>query len=62
VNADLRNRGVQRLLLRVRDKVRAVPLWFAVTRNLMRAVALRTAAAPAAALGRSLSRVCHAAP
>jgi hypothetical protein len=51
VNADLRNRGFQRLLLRGRDKVRAVLLWFAVAHNLMRAVALRAAAAKAAALG-----------
>ena len=33
VNADLRNRGVQRLMLRGRDKVRAVLLWFAVAHN-----------------------------
>jgi hypothetical protein len=51
VNADLRNRGFQRLLLRGRDKVRAVLLWFAVAHNLMRAVALRAAAAKAVALG-----------
>jgi transposase len=51
VNADLRNRGVQRLMLRGRDKVRAVLLWFAVAHNLIRAVALRAAAARAAALG-----------
>ena len=51
VNADLRNRGFQRLLLRGRDKVRAVLLWFAVAHNLMRAVALRAAAAKAAAVG-----------
>jgi hypothetical protein len=51
VNADLRNRGFQRLLLRGREKVRAVLLWFAVAHNLMRAVALRRAAAQAAAAG-----------
>jgi transposase len=51
VNADLRNRGLQRLMLRGRDKVRAALLWFAVAHNLMRAVALRAAAARAAALG-----------
>jgi transposase len=50
VNADLRNRGLQRLMLRGREKVRAVLLWFAVAHNLMRAVALRAAAARAAAL------------
>jgi transposase len=51
VNADLRNRGLQRLMLRGRDKVRAVLLWFAVAHNLTRAMALRAAAARAAALG-----------
>ncbi len=51
VNADLRNRGLQRLMLRGRAKVRAVLLWFAVAHNLMRAMALRAAAARAAALG-----------
>lgn len=51
VNADLRNRGFQRLLLRGREKVRAALLWFAVAHNLMRAVALRRAAAQAAAAG-----------
>jgi transposase len=51
VNADLRNRGLQRLMLRGCDKVRAVLLWFAVAHNLMRAVALRAAAARAAAPG-----------
>ena len=51
VNADLRNRGLQRLMLRGRDKVRAALLWFAVAHNLMRAVALRAAAARAAVLG-----------
>jgi len=51
VNADLRNRGFQRLLLRGHDKVRAALLWFAVAHNLMRAVALRAAAAKAAVVG-----------
>jgi hypothetical protein len=51
VNADLRNRGLQRLLVRGRDKVRAVLLWFALAHNLLRTVALRLAAAPAAAAG-----------
>ena len=59
VNADLRNRGLQRLPLRGRDKVRAVLLWFAVAHNLMRAVALR-AAAKAAAHGRSVPQACLA--
>jgi uncharacterized protein YbjT (DUF2867 family) len=56
VNADLRNRGIQRVLLRGRDKVRTVPLWFGVAHNLVRAVALRAAAAKAAA--RSVSGAC----
>jgi transposase len=51
VNADLRNRGFQRLLLRGRKRVRAALLWFAVAHNLLRAVALRRAAAQAAAAG-----------
>ena len=59
VNVDLRNRGLQRLPLRGRDKVRAVLLWFAVAHNLMRAVALR-AAAKAAAHGRSVPQACLA--
>jgi transposase len=49
INADLRNRGGQRLLVRGREKVRAVLLWFAVAHNLLRALALRGAAAQAAA-------------
>jgi transposase len=60
VNADLRNRGLQRLLLRGRDKVRAVLLWFALAHNVMRAAALRVAAAKAAALGRSAPQTCKA--
>lgn len=51
INAHLRNRGGQRLLVRGREKVRAVLLWFAVAHNLLRAAALRGAAAQAAATG-----------
>ena len=51
INAHLRNRGGQRLLVRGRQKVRAVLLWFAVAHNLLRAAALRGAAAQAAATG-----------
>ena len=51
INAQLRNRGGQRLLVRGREKVRAVLLWFAVAHNLLRATALRGAAAQAAATG-----------
>ena len=60
VNADLCNRGLQRLLLRGRDKVRAVLLWFALVHNVMRAAALRIAAATAAAPGRSVPQTCQA--
>jgi transposase len=45
INAQLRNCGVVRLLVRGREKVRAVLLWFAVSHNLRRAIALRCAAA-----------------
>lgn len=52
VNAQLRNCGVVRLLVRGREKVRAVLLWFAVAHNLRRAMALRRALAqPIAAAG-----------
>lgn len=40
VNALARNRGLQRLLVRGLDKVRAVLLWFAITHNLMRTLSL----------------------
>jgi transposase len=42
------DRGLQRFLLRGRQKVRAVLLWFALAHNLLRAIALRRAAAQAA--------------
>jgi transposase/IS5 family transposase len=45
VNALARNRGLQRFLVRGLEKVKAVVLWFALAHNLMRAVALRAAAA-----------------
>jgi transposase len=45
VNALARNRGLQRLLVRGLRKVKAVALWYALAHNLMRAVALRAAAA-----------------
>lgn len=47
VNALARNRGLQRFLVRGLRKVKAVVLWFALAHNLMRAVALRAAAAQA---------------
>jgi transposase len=47
VNALARNRGLQRFLVRGLRKVQAVVLWFALAHNLMRAVALRAAAAQA---------------
>ena len=49
INAHLRNCGVVRLLVRGRQKVRAVLLWFAIAHNLLRALALRSAAAQASA-------------
>jgi hypothetical protein len=49
VNAISRNRGLQQFLVRGLEKVRTVILWFAIAHNLMRAVALRTKAALAAA-------------
>jgi transposase len=49
IHAQLRNRGLQRFLLRGRQKVRAVLLWFALAHNLLRAIALRRAATQAAA-------------
>jgi transposase len=48
VNALARNRGLQRFLVRGLQKVKAVALWYALVHNLMRAVALRVAAAKAA--------------
>jgi hypothetical protein len=45
VNALARNRGLQRFLVRGLEKVRAVALWYALAHNLMRAIALRAAAA-----------------
>ena len=47
VNALARNRGLQRFLVRGLRKVKAVTLWYALAHNLMRAVALRAAAAQA---------------
>lgn len=41
VNAAARNRGLQRFLVRGKEKVRAVLLWFALTHNAMRTWALR---------------------
>jgi len=45
VNAIARNRGLQRFGVRGPQKARAVLLWFALAHNLMRTVALRSAAA-----------------
>jgi transposase len=49
VNALARNRGLQRFLVRGLRKAKAVVLWYALAHNLMRAVALRAAAAQAEA-------------
>lgn len=43
VNAQARNRGLSRLLVRGREKVRAVLLWFALAHNLLRSTRLRGA-------------------
>ena len=51
VNALARNRGLQRFVVRGLRKVKAVVLWFALAHNLMRAVALRAAAARAVVCG-----------
>jgi hypothetical protein len=51
VNALARNRGLQRFLVRGLRKVKAVALWYALAHNLMRAVALRAAAAKTALCG-----------
>ena len=45
VNALARNRGLQRFMVRGLRKVKAIALWYALAHNLMRAVALRAAAA-----------------
>lgn len=45
VNAQARNRGLVRLLVRGVQKVRAIALWYAIAHNVMRAVSLRAALA-----------------
>lgn len=45
VNAIARNRGLRQFLVRGLARVKAILLWFALAHNLMRAVALRRAAA-----------------
>jgi len=47
VNAQARNRGLQRFVVRGLQKVKAVVLWYVLAHNLMRAAALKRAAAPA---------------
>lgn len=44
VNAQARNRGLQRLPVRGLEKVRSVLLWFALAHNLQRTLALRAEA------------------
>lgn len=41
VNAQARNRGLQRLLVRGQHKARAILLWFAIAHNLVRSLSLR---------------------
>lgn len=47
-NAQARNRGLQRFLVRGLRKVKAVALWYALAHNLIRAVTLRAQVAPKA--------------
>jgi transposase len=49
VNALARNRGLQRFLVRGLRKVKAVVLWYVLAHNMIRAVALRAAAATGSA-------------
>lgn len=51
VNAIARNRGLRHIPVRGLAKARAVLLWFALAHNLLRAVVLRRASAPARAAG-----------
>jgi transposase len=49
VNAQARNRGLQRLLVRGKKKVRAVLLWYAIAHNLIRRLSLGVGSGLAAA-------------
>jgi transposase len=46
VNAQARNRGLQRFLVRGTSKVRAVLLWFAIAHNLVRSLSLQAEGIP----------------
>ena len=48
VNAQARNRGLQRLLVRGLEKVRAILLWFAIAHNVVRSLSLGAGFAAAA--------------
>jgi transposase len=48
VNAQARNRGLQRLLVRGQKKARTILLWYAIAHNLMRSLSLGTGFAAAA--------------
>jgi hypothetical protein len=48
VNAQARNRGLQRLLVRGREKARAILLWFAIAHNVVRSLSLGAGFAAAA--------------
>jgi hypothetical protein len=50
VNAQARNRGLQRFQVRGARKVRAVLLWFAIAHNLVRSLALQAAGTPEVSL------------
>ena len=43
-NAECRNRGLQQFLVRGLEKVRSIVLWYVLTHNLFRMVALRAQA------------------
>jgi transposase len=49
VNAQARNRGLQRFLVRGLSKVKAIALWYALAHNVMRAETLRAKVAPVTA-------------
>jgi len=48
-NAECRNRGLQQFLVRGLERVKSVILWYVLTHNLFRMVALRAKRATAAA-------------
>ena len=55
VNAQARNRGLVRLLVRGLQRVRAIALWYAIAHNVVRGIRLR-AAAVAEQMGRGVQQ------